>query len=218
MQPNSLLSNTRASRAWFGILAAVSLFGVGVELYEGMFHPVADAVFPTALAQTLNRFAYYTIVSNLVVAFVAIRIASRDWRATPLNRVLMLDALAMIFVTGLVFNTMLEHTPSFTLRYAAAVALHDIVPVMTILGWAIFARGRNVFVSTIFLALILPLIWLAFTLIRYAMIRWVPYPFLDAARHGWPHVALVLLMILSFQMVLGFAALAWDRFVATKRT
>lgn len=217
MQANSLLSDTRSSRVWFSVLAAVCLFGVGVELYEGMFHPVVDAVFPGALAQTLNRFAYYTIVSNLVVAFVSLRIASRDWRATPLNRVLMLDALAMIFVTGLVFNTMLEHTPSFTLRYAAAVALHDIVPVMTIVGWAIFARGRNIFVSTIFLALILPLIWLAFTLIRYAMIGWVPYPFLDATRHGWPHVALVLAMILSFQMVLGFAALAWDRFVAAKR-
>ncbi|HEY7978765.1 MAG TPA: Pr6Pr family membrane protein [Rhizomicrobium sp.] len=214
---HSLLTGTRACRAWFGIVATVCLFGVGIELYEGAFHPVADAVFPGALAQTLNRFAYYTIVSNLLVAFVSLQIASRGWCATPLNRVLMLDALAMIFVTGLVFNTLLEHTPSFTLRYAAAVALHDIAPVMTIVGWAIFARGRNIFVSTIFLALVLPLCWLAFTLIRYAVIGWVPYPFLDAARHGWAHVALTLLMILGFQMVLGFAALAWDRAVATKR-
>ncbi|HEY4123042.1 MAG TPA: Pr6Pr family membrane protein, partial [Rhizomicrobium sp.] len=101
--------------------------------------------------------------------------------------------------------------------YGAAVALHDIAPVMTIVGWAIFARGRNIFISTIFLALILPAIWLAITLIRYAIIDWVPYPFLDASRHGWPHVVLVLAMILSFQMALGFAALAWDKFVAAKR-
>jgi hypothetical protein len=217
MQMDSLLSDTRASRAWFGVLAAVCLFGIGVELYEGMFHPVADGFFHGALAQTLNRFAYYTIVSNTVVAFVSFRAATGNWQVTPLNRVLMLDALAMIFVTGLVFNTMLEHTPSFTLRYAAAVALHDIAPVMTIVGWAMFARGRNIFVSTIFLALILPLFWLACTLIRYAMIGWVPYPFLDAARHGWPHVVLVLAMILSFQLALGFGALVWDKFVAAKR-
>ena len=187
-----------------------------MQLGDVALHPIADPIFRGALGQTVNRFTFFTMLSNLVVFVVALRAASGGWRATPFNRVLMLDALVMIFVTGLIFNTMLEHTPSLTVRYASGVLLHDVAPMMTIIGWMIFAHPHNVSLDTVVLALILPLCWLIFTLVRATAIGWVPYSFLDASRHGYAHMIVVLAMILCVQMGLSIAAMVWDRRAAIK--
>jgi hypothetical protein len=40
------------------------------------------------------------------------------------------------------------------------------------------------------LSLIFPVLWLAFTLVRGAVIHWYPYPFIDVTRLGYPKAAL----------------------------
>ena len=61
------------------------------------------------------------------------------------------------------------------------------------------------------LSAIYPLAWLAFTLVRGAVIDWYPYPFVDVVAHGYARVAINCLVVAVLFVGLGFGALALDR-------
>lgn len=213
----------------FGLNAGLAFLGLAVALVLMILgtYPNPNTV-PTlygfneagsagAVGRVLDFISYFTILSNIVVAVVATLLWRNPHRNSGLFRVLRLDSLIMITVTGLVYTIVLA--PDAELRgweYVSNTLEHYITPVLTVLVFILIGPRGLIRVRTIFLALVLPLIWVAYSLARGAVIDSYPYGFLDAARYGYGTVMINLIGIVGIGIVLGFGFLGIDKLIGKR--
>lgn len=173
----------RAARIFFGVTAVAAATGVGMQLYEaatGAWLPNGARPLPTGI-EIWRFFSYFTTQSNLLVLATALTLIVRPDRDGPVWRVVRLNALSGITITGLVHWFLLRSpvAPVGVLWLSDAL-VHVFVPLLAVVGWLIFGPRRRLSLRVILLALLYPLAWLAYTLIVGAVTHWYPYFFLDA--------------------------------------
>ena len=222
--------STSTGRVWFVVNAVVAWFGLAAQFVisaTGMY-PSTQTVLsqlgagnPSGVAGALPRiidfFSYFTIWSNIVVALVLTVLASNPKRDTPALRVLRLDALLMITITGIVYAVILA--PTAELRGWEVLAntfIHILTPIVTIVVWLVAGPRGWIGWSTIAKAMILPAVWLAYTLVRGVVIEAYPYPFIDVVRLGYGQVAINVVAIVVFAVVLGAIMLGIDRLLSRR--
>ncbi len=177
-------------------------------------HAVLDEVEPPALSERVVRFfGYFTVLSNLLVAGTSWAVAlSGEPLETRLRRVLYVDALVGIAVTGIVHWVVLR--PLLSLDGAdwwADKLLHVVVPLLAVVAWlAVGPRGR-VRSGDVGWAVIPPVIWLVYTLVRGAVTGFYPYPFLNADAHGYPAVLVACAGVAALFLGLAWGAAWLDR-------
>ena len=178
---------------------------------------ILDETNPPGMVTRIGRFfAYFTVQSNILVAVTATQLARDPDRDGRLWRPVRLAAVVGITVTGVVHFFLLR--PLLDLNGADWLAdkmLHMVVPLVAIVGWAVFGPRPRITGADIARALAWPLAWLAFTLTVGAASGWYPYPFLDYREEGGA-VAVVITSvgITAFFLVLFAAARAYDQRVA----
>ena len=193
----------RWTRAWFGATAGCVAAGVVISAVTaannsaGHFHPAAARLF--------NTFAFFTILSNLLVGAAALLLAIRLERSSLWFSVLRLSGLTAITVTGIVFHAVLAQTLDLKSWAAAGNELvHTVVPIMAVVGWLMLGPRGLVSKRVAWLSLIFPACWLGFTLIRGAIAHWYPYPFIDVTQLGYGGVAINCVWVTL--LMLGLAA------------
>lgn len=182
----------RASRIWHLVIAvdiAAALVIQVVLVLTGGPDPntgetVASVGVATRIIQTLS---YFTIQSNILVLIVAATLVANPRRDGRVWRVLRLDALLGITITGLVFDLVLIHYvhPSGW-QLVATIGFHYIAPWATLLGWLLFGPRPRFDRGTVGWAFVWPIAWIAYTFVRGGLVDWYPYPFLDVEEIGYP--------------------------------
>ena len=201
------------TRILFGINALVALTGltVGFILTVLGTYPSLNTD-PTmlgnpeqgVLGRIFDYFTYFTIWSNIVVAVVSIMLFTRPDRDSFAFRVLRLDSILMITVTGIIYNVVLAGSAKLQgLEVVSNLFDHMLTPLVSILVWLIAGPRGWISWRTIGAALILPIIWLVFALVRGAFIGAYPYGFLDVATYGYGAVLTNVAGIVAFAIVLG---------------
>jgi hypothetical protein len=174
---------------------------------------VLSEAYPPSLSERLLRFvAYFTVESNALVLATTARLARHPSYDGTWWRVVRLDAVTGITVTGLVHWFLLR--PLLHLDGADLVAdrmLHILVPVLAFVGWLVFGPRRRIDWAVCIKALAWPLAWLAVILVQGAATGWYPYPFLDHRLHGWGHVAVVCAGITALFFALLTGLREYDR-------
>lgn len=204
-------------RTWHLILAlvvcAALVLQIALIVVGGQDVSATHAAMPTELGTRLLRlFSYFTIQSNLLVLWVAVSLALAPRRDGRWWRVLRLDALLGIAITGIVFVTVLLPLvdPSGAAAWANA-GLHYFAPIGALAGWVLFGPRDRIDARTIALAFAWPLAWLAYTLVHGATSGWYPYPFLDAGKLGYPRVLGNIAVVVSMALVLALLMQWLDR-------
>lgn len=154
----------------------------------------------------LNQPAYFTWLSNALVAGTSLTLAARrDAPASDAFWALRTAGLGSVMVTGVVYNSVLRGMEQDTVLYRVNDTLQHIVnPVLAPAVWALFDPRGQITPRRAGLAAVLPLLWAAVTLTRGARIDWYPYPFLDVPRLGYRGVGLSLSVVLAgFTGLLG---------------
>jgi hypothetical protein len=191
------------SRLWNLALALIVLAAfvlqIGLLLSGGQDVNTSGASAVVPLSTRFVRFfSYFTVESNLLVLLSAATLAWNPQRDGALWRVLRLDALLGIAVTGVVFTTVLsglvQHSGVGTWVNAG---FHYLSPLLALLGWCLFGPRPRIDGRTLLLAFAWPVAWLAYTLIRGAVTGWYPYPFLNAQELGYARVCLNIAVILA---------------------
>lgn len=185
---------------------AIFRVALALVVFVSVAYQIIDRVSNNVFAPG-EYFAYFTIQSMLmcvVVLAVGGHLAWRTARDTRLFTVTRVSVLAYAVIACLVYNALLRDLPS-TPGYVWPVwpneVLHVWAPILLVLDW-IFAPGRHVLrLRAAFWALLYPILWLAFTMIRGALTGWWPYPFLDP---NGPNGILGLIIY-----VLGIAFVIW---------
>ena len=200
-----------AGVAWFGLVATVvvsALDGyVRLPLEPGLYGDTAVGA-AGALARVTDTLSYFTIWSNIVVAVSVTLLLARPLRDTLALRVLRLSGLLMITVTAIVYQVLLA--PAATVvgwsRLTDPV-LHVITPLLTVVVWAVWGPRGWITRREVPQALVIPLVWIAWMLVRGAVVHAYPYGFANVEDLGYASVATTLAAILVFGLVV--AAVFW---------
>ncbi|MBA2465695.1 MAG: Pr6Pr family membrane protein [Nocardioidaceae bacterium] len=186
------MTTPRAARRVHRLTALVAAVAIVLQLV--LVIDGAATLLPeenSSLGTRLVRFfSYFTILANLLVLAVTVSLARDPDRNDRVWRVLRLDAVVCIAVTGVVHWFFLR--PLLDLSGASYVAdkmLHVVVPILAVSGWLwVGPRGRASR-SELLPSLVLPVVWLVLTLVGGALTGWYPYPFLDVDDLGYVRVA-----------------------------
>ncbi|MDO9486666.1 MAG: Pr6Pr family membrane protein [Actinomycetota bacterium] len=221
---------TASKHRWlFGLNALLAFIGLAVALLLNFLdtYPNTNTV-PTIfgfnepgsagiVGRALDYFSYFTIWSNILVVIVATMLWRNPSRRDGVFRVLRMDSLIMITVTGLIFAIVLA--PDAQLegwQYLSNTLEHYITPVLTVLVFLLIGPRGLFRLATVFLALIIPFIWVTYTLIRGAFIDSYPYGFIDVGVHGYGTVTLNLIGVVIFGIILGLVFLGIDNLLSRR--
>jgi hypothetical protein len=179
------------SRVWHGVLAVMVLValvaqtvlivrnGHDVNATSGNGGPVATRL--------VNLFSYFTIQSNILVIVVAGSLALRPDRDGRLWRVVRLDMLLGIVITGAVFGILLAGLVHQTgIEVWINAAFHYVAPWWALAGWLLFGPRPRIDRRTVGWIFVWPVAWIVYTFVRGGLTGFYPYPFLDADELGLP--------------------------------
>lgn len=205
------------SRLWHGLLVAVivaSLITQLVLLVNGGADANSGSSGATvALGTRLVRlFSYFTIESNLIVLAVAVTLALRLRCDGPLWRVVHLDALLGIVITGLVYDIVLARQVHLTgPALWAGIGFHYFSPWAMLLGWVALGPRPRIGWRTVAYAFIWPVLWIVYTFAHGAASKWYPYPFLNASKLGFGAALINTIGVVVIAAVLAVAFRLLDR-------
>lgn len=204
-----------SARRLHWVLFAVAGGGLLLRLVLVIFHPDAAPDDPDLLTRLVRFVSYFTIQSNLVVLLASLAVLQGRDLTTPWQRALRLASLVGISVTGIVYVTILAGDSSPTgLSAVANFLLHYLCPPLAVLVWLVAGPWTALRLDDLGRMLIWPVLWIAYTLGRGAIVDWYPYGFIDVGLHGYGKVAVNVVVIVVFALLLG-AAYTWiDRWRA----
>ena len=183
------------------------LAGVALSVYSAVKTP---GRFHTGIERGFNTFAFFTIESNLIVGGTTALLAL-GWTGPLTFRTFRLIGLVAITVTGVVYHVALASLFDLDgLHQLGNQLVHTVVPLLTVLGWLIFGPRGCTSRRVAWLSLLFPACWLAFTLIRGAVIHWYPYPFIDVAAIGYAKAILNSFWVSLLLLGLAAGATALD--------
>ena len=193
MDKRKILSH---KRVFFGVLTLSAIVAQAVSLISSnVFDPV-------------NYLSYFTNLSNIFAAIVLIisacYLASKR-KASQAEDAIRGAAVLYMAVTGVVYSTLLRGVELGLLMVWVNVLLHYVMPLVVVADWLYQPPRTKLSVKHIFIWLIFPAAYLAYTLVRGASVGWYPYPFLNPAEvGGYGGVALFCTGILA-----AFFGLGW---------
>ena len=156
-------------------------------------------------ATVVQYFSYYTILTNLMIAWVTTTMYIRK-EGTSGKQKMLTAILVYIMTVGLTYNTILRSLwKPQGLQLLADNLLHSVIPFLYLLFWIIFVRKQSMQWKDVFPWLIYPLLYLVYILLRGAYFGLYPYPFIDVGQLGYARVLLnaaaVTFVILFFSIL-----------------
>lgn len=182
-----------------------------------------------------NFYVYYTNLSNyicLAVMFAELITTIKNSDKQSANKEVTHDfmpllkfvSVIMIMITFLVYNILLTGSSSvveyFTSLYN--LSFHVILPLMFIMDWFLFYERGKVKWFYPLCCVIFPFIYIAFIMIRAAILNWdtnkflYPYFFLNVSEIGVKGVAIWILILVVVFLGIGYLIFMIDRIKKNK--
>ena len=199
---------------WYKALAVFACLGLSGSLVLNIFNigpvPITDSTLfqnhfgvKGALPRVIDFLSYFTIWSNILIAYVAIRLAKDPLDKRKPMLILIPTSVLMITITGILYNALIAPvTPPKGWNIATSVVLHGIVPVLALVVW--FKCGPRALFDArkIPQFYIIPITYFLYTLLRSSVIKQWPYAFLDEASLGWAKWIITVAIIITFGVVI----------------
>jgi len=176
---------------------------------------VAAAEFPP-LQTVWGLYGYFTMFANSAVAAVglAMALAPRGrMAAAPMRHASLVSILAVALIYSVALRGLAD------LSGAAALTnhmFHDVAPLLFLLAWLSFDHG-TLLPRNILTALIFPICYLIYAMIRGAITDWYPYWFLDPTEIGGWYFALVVVILFAIFGAISAAVKGADHLLARVR-
>ena len=142
---------------------------------------------PPMSTRLIRFFSYFTVDSNLLCAITAATLVVQPERDGRIWRVLRLNALVGIAVTGLIYVTLLRPIVNLSgVPKLTDIGMHYVAPLAVVIGWLLFGPRPRIEADTLPPSLIYPALYIGYTIAHGAASHWYPYPFTDVASLGYP--------------------------------
>ena len=192
-----------------GLIAAIAWLGLA-------FQCVSTFQINHSVSLTLwIVFAYFTILTNMLVAvvFTGLAASQTQTRASWIVAGTMLS----ILLVGIIYALLLHGKTELTGGSAVANALlHMATPILVTFFWIIFTPKGQLTWSHPLVWAIYPLAYLAYSLVRGGQTGKYPYPFLDPGLVGWQQTMLSNLAIAVAFLICSYTLVTLDHRLAVR--
>lgn len=203
-------------RVFRGLIALAAWSGLGIQLWILLQSPD----FAAPLAAVWRFLAFFTILTNLMVAIVStVAAIAPDSRSGKLlaganTRV---GVLLYIGMVGIVYHLLLASSwnPQGW-QLVADRLLHTATPVMVAIAWIAFDDKRGLNLTALPQIIVWPAGYTIYSQIRGAADGFYPYPFLDAATLGYARVAMNAAGLAAAFLLAGGVLILAGRLLAPK--
>lgn len=197
------------ARAAAAIGLAIGIFGLVVQFIVSM--QLSADVGRSVPASIEFFFSFFTVLTNIaaVLVYAAILSGRPRWFGRP---TVIAGVTVAITVVSITYATILAQLwqPTGWL-FVADATLHYVAPVCFVMWWLAFGRSGASRVADIPRWLVYPFVYLAFVMLRGAILSQYPYPFLDLTVKSASQVAVASAMMLGLFLIVSLAAVAADR-------
>jgi hypothetical protein len=131
------------------------------------------------------------------------------WWRSPVTRGMMAGAIALVM--GFYHFVLAATWAPAGLFLLADVLLHYVTPGVYVIWWLVFQPKGSLRFGHIGWMLLPPSLWLAWTMLRGAIVAEYPYPILEAHVLGYPQVALNIAFMLVLLSVIFAVVVALDQ-------
>lgn len=198
------------SRVWFAATALCVVVGVAVSI--GSAATSTTGHFQSSVERSFNTLTFFTVDSNLLVGAAAVLLCINPARSSPAFAAFRLMGVVGMTVTGIVYHVVLARLLDLEgWDQFGNQLVHTVVPVLAVVGWLVFGPRRLTASRAVWLSLIYPVAWLAFTLARGAAVHWYPYMFIDVDRLGYGGAVLNCFWVALLLLGLASGAALLDR-------
>ena len=194
-------------RIFLAVLAVLAWFALAAQLYIIMRYRTAS--FGATLVQ---YFSYYTILTNIMIAWVCTVLFIRREDTSGRKKVLT-AILVYILTVGLTYNLILRSLwKPEGLQLLADNLLHSIIPLLYLVFWLIFVKKHTLQWNNFLPWLIYPLLYLIYVMIRGAIFGVYPYPFIDVAQIGYQKALLNAVMVTGVIVIFSVLSVGYTKF------
>lgn len=188
-----------AIRAYRALAAIAVLVAIAYQVGKGLEHKGFS---------TTDYFSYFTELSNLFAAAIflygAVHLAGTRSRTVELLRG---AAVMYMLTTGIVYAVLLSGQ-DVTYPWVNTI-VHRVMPIAVALDWAIDPPQARLQLRQTILWMSFPLVYIAYTLTRGAIINWYPYFFVNPNRHGGYLLVAGSCVAITVGMVALILGIAW---------
>jgi hypothetical protein len=181
-----------AIRTWNLAIVLVILAALGTQLVlvvQGKHVLAETAQLPPVSTRVIRFLSYFTVDSNLLCAVTCAGLVLDPERDGRVWRVLRLNALVGITVTGLIYVSLLRPIVHLSgVPKLTDIGMHYVAPIAVVLGWLLFGPRPRLDSETLLASLVYPALYVLYTLAHGAASHWYPYPFVDVDALGYPMV------------------------------
>lgn len=230
--------STTTRRSLFGVNALSAWIGLGmstfIELF-GLVEPLDTGVAPVtslfghtgdyasglagAPERLIDLFSYFTIWSQIMVGVVMTLLYLNPARDGKLFRVFRIDSILMITVTGVVYNLLLgPNFPPQGLNQISSPIQHTVTPLLTVLVFVVAGPRGWFTLKNVAKALVVPIVYVLYTLFRGAIIDKYPYDFFDVVSFGYAYVLVFVMGILFASIIVSGIYWGIDKALTKKAT
>lgn len=196
------IARKNTSHRYYDIaLMLITLSGVILQLSES--------------SSIANSLSYFTIQSNLliVISLLATSFLSSTGLGRFCNRISVQSAITMyIIIVSLIYNFAIRST--WVQPYPQVIydnILHVITPFFYVLRWAFFVSKGTLKWTKGILWLIYPLTYLAYSVIRGAIVGWYPYFFVDLNKITVAETVRNSLLVLGVFLIISLLIIGIDK-------
>jgi hypothetical protein len=163
-----------AIRTYRAIGALAILVAIGYQVSQGLGWQHWSAT---------DYFSYFTVLSNLFAAGILLAGAWRGPSSHSRSFDLLRGAAVMYMLTTAIVYAVLLSGHKVSTPWANAI-VHRIMPLLMIADWTIDPPHTTLAPRSTLLWLSFPLLYIAYTLTRGAIVNWYPYFFVNPHRSG----------------------------------
>ena len=214
-----MIGSRTTARLWHGSLAVIVLGSLVTQLVlTAQGSPGPDGAVEPVVTRFVRLFSYFTIQSNILLLITAVTLARNPDRDGRLWRVIRLDAVLGIVITGLVYATVLAGTANPTgAGWWSNLGFHYVAPWWALLGWLVFGPRSRMDRRTLSWAVLWPVSWIGYTFAHGAVTDWYPYPFADVTVIGYGAAVRNMAFIVVIAVLLGLLLWGLDRRLPGRR-
>ena len=199
-------------RPFAAVIAVLVWIGLAMQFEFAIVNPATQDV--SVAERIIRYFSFFTVVSNGIIAIIttAIVIARESRSSKRLQNGSVLTAAAVyITIVAVVYSLFLRSVVNAQgWHLISDHIVHDAIPPLFVLFWLIYAHKSEVGWLDPVKWLIVPVLYIAYSLLHGAFDNWYPYWFADVTKLGYPtalkNSGFVLIAFLIFGFI--FAAIA----------
>lgn len=189
-----------------GFIAIIGWLSLILQFGLAMTNPITPE--PGFAERFIRFFSYFTVATNIIVAVTLTAIAF--FPATRLGefftrRTVQAAVASYISIVGIVYSLFLRDVwDPQGWQAVADHALHDAMPLAFVIYWVGFAPKNGLTWLDPFKWLVYPAVYIAYSLIRGAIVSWYPYWFVDVIQVGYPTALTNTTFVVLAFAVIGF--------------